>query len=59
MEFEWDPRKAEINLKSTAFHLLKQEQSLVTNWQLQFLILITLMTKTVILQLVGQRTEDY
>jgi len=59
MEFEWDPRKAEYNLKNMVFHSLRQEQSLATNLQLQFLTLITQTMKTALLRLAGQIARDY
>ncbi|GEM_PF-3308682 len=58
MEFEWDPDKAEINVRKHGISFAEAGTVLETALPLRSLIQITLRLKTGTLQLGGRTVED-
>lgn len=46
MEFEWDERKAAVNIKNTGYHFTRLEQYLGIQWPSLFMTLSILKPKT-------------
>lgn len=59
MDFEWDPNKAEINLRKHGVSFLEQAQYLVMTWRSLSPTPIIPMMKSVSSRLDGQTAADY